>query len=255
MTGRVCVLTGATGLIGRAAAARLAAAGATVALAALAGEEAEQLAAELRREGAEASGHAVDLTDEGSVARLYADAASAHGRIDACVNNAGAVLAADRGPLLTSLDTWREAIELNLTGTFACIKHQLPHLIEAGGGAIVNVSAMAALLGSATPQIAYDAAKAGQLALTRDVAVAHAADGVRCNAVCPGPIEGPMLSGVLGDERTVAARLDRIPGGRFGRPEEVAAAIAFLANPAASWTNGAVLPVDGGASAAYNAKP
>jgi NAD(P)-dependent dehydrogenase (short-subunit alcohol dehydrogenase family) len=252
--GKVCVVTGGTRGIGRATADRLAAEGGTVVVAARDAEACGAVAEELRRRGAPASGVAVDLTEGDSVAALYGEAVAAHGRLDVCVNNAGALLEGDSGPIETPLETWRKAIEVNLTGTFACVKHQLPHLISSGGGSIVNVSGMVALLGSATPQVGYDAAKAGQLALTRDVAVAHADDGIRCNAVCPGPIEGPMIRGLVRDEAAAAARLEHIPGGRFGRVEEVAEAVLFLAGPGSSWTNGAVLTVDGGITVAYNTR-
>jgi len=254
LEGRVCVVTGATRGIGRAAAARLAAAGGTVVIAARDGGACEEVAAELRAGGASASGIPVDLTDEASVAGLYAAAVAEHGRLDVCVDNAGALFEGDAGPAETPLDVWRRVIEVNLTGTFACVRHQLPHLIASGGGSIVIVSGMVALLGSATPQVAYDAAKAGQLALTRDVAVAHARDGIRCNAVAPGPIEGPMIESIVRDEAALAARLEHIPGGRFGRVEEVAEAILYLSGPGSSWTTGAVLPVDGGATVAYNTR-
>jgi NAD(P)-dependent dehydrogenase (short-subunit alcohol dehydrogenase family) len=252
LAGMVCVVTGGTRGIGLATAGRLAAAGGIVVVAARDAEACGRVAEDLCRQGAEATGIAVDLTDEDSVAALYAAAVAEYGRLDVCVDNAGSLDPGDAAPIQTSLETWRRVIEVNLTGTFACVKHQLPHLIESGGGSIVIVSGMVATLGSATPQVAYDAAKAGQLALTRDVAVTHAADRIRCNAVAPGPIEGPMISSLVADEAAYAARLQHIPGGRFGRAEEVAEAIAYLAGPASSWTTGAVIPVDGGATIAYN---
>lgn len=255
LAGRVAVVTGATRGIGRATAVRLARDGATVTVAARDEAACEALATELRDEGARASGIAVDVTDEAAITELYRRTARDHGRIDLCVNNAGAVVDGDEGVLETSATTWREALEVNLTGAFLCIKHQLPHLIRCGGGTIVNVSGTAALLGSATPQIGYDAAKAGLLALTRDVAVAHARDGVRCNAVCPGPIDGPLIRGLVQDEDALADRLVHVPAGRFGTAEEIAETIAFLAGPSSGWLTGVSLPVDGGITAAYNTHP
>ncbi len=255
LSGKVCVVTGASRGIGLIAAGRLARAGARVVLAARDLAACRAAAEQLCEAGASAHAASVDITDAVSVERLYAEVADTHGRVDVCVNNAGGVLDDDADPLSTPLSTWEAAIKLNLTGAFLCVKYQLPHLIDAGGGTIVNVSGTAALLGSATPQIAYDCAKAGQLALTRDIAVAYAREGIRCNAVCPGPIEGDLISGLLGDAHAAARRLEHIPSGRFGRAEEVAEAILFLASPNSSWTTGTVLTVDGGISIAYNTAP
>lgn len=252
LAGKVAVVTGGTRGIGRATVARLAQAGATVVLAARDAAAGAEIVAECRASGGIVSAQTVDVIDERQVKELYDHVADAHGRIDVCVNNAGAIVAGDADPIRTTAEAWRAAIEVNLTGAFLCIKHQLPHLIDAGGGSIVNVSGTAALLGSATPQSGYDAAKAGLLALTRDVAVTYAASRIRCNAVCPGPIEGPLIEQLVRDERTVAARLSHIPAGRFGLPGEVAEAITFLSSDASSWTTGASFPVDGGISIAYN---
>ena len=255
LNGKVCVVTGASRGIGLIVARHLARAGGRVVLAARDLAACQVAATELCETGADARAAAVDITDEPSIERLYAEVADTEGRLDVCVNNAGGVLSDDADPLSTSLSTWEAAIKLNLTGAFLCIKHQLPHLIDAGGGTIVNVSGTAALLGSATPQIAYDCAKAGQLALTRDIAVAYARAGIRCNAVCPGPIEGELISGLLGDEDAAARRLEHIPSGRFGRADEVAEAILFLASSNSSWTTGTALTVDGGISIADNTAP
>lgn len=249
---RVVVVTGGSRGIGRACTSLFAARGARVAVAARSIEECREVVGSLRSSGAVAQAFHVDITDESTVERLYRSVAGEFGGIDICVNNAGAVLAGDAAPLATTMSTWVESLHLNLTGTFVSLKHQLPWLIARGGGAIVNVSGTAALLGSATPQIGYDAAKAGVLSLTRDVALVHAVDGIRCNCVCPGPVEGDMMSGLVADETVKQDRLNHIPAARFGTAAEVAEAIAYLASPMAGWTTGITLPIDGGITAAYN---
>lgn len=254
-TDQVVVVTGGSRGIGRATAELFALRGARVAVAARDLQACQEVADEMSAAGHVAAAFHLDVTDESTVAALYRDVAARFGRVDICINNAGAVLRDDTTPPATSVDTWSQTIAINLTGTFLCLKHQLPQLIDGDGGVIVNVSGTAALLGSATPQIAYDAAKAGVLSLTRDVAVAHAQDGIRCNAVCPGPIEGEMIAGLLGDETALTDRLTHIPVARFGTAAEVAEAIAYLASPNAGWTTAVSLPVDGGITSAYNTHP
>lgn len=253
LSGAVAVVTGATRGIGRATVELLAARGATVVVSARSAAECEAFAQDLSVSGAQAVGLPVDVSDADSIAGLYAEVASRFGRLDICVNNAGGVAPGDGALLDTGLQAWRRSLEINLTGTFLSLQHQLPPMIASGGGAIVNVSGTAALLGSATPQIGYDAAKAGLIALTRDVAVAHAGDGVRCNVVCPGPISGPLIDSLVTEE-VRRDRMQHIPAGRFGSFTEVAHAIAHLASPHAGWTTGVVLPVDGGITAAYNTR-
>lgn len=250
--GRVVVITGGSRGIGRACASLFAARGARVAVAARNIEDCREVAASIRSTGASAQAFHVDISSEATVAALYRDVAAEFGGIDICINNAGAVLPGDAAPLATALSTWVQSLELNLTGTFVSLQHQLPWLIARGGGAIVNVSGTAALLGSATPQISYDAAKAGILSLTRDVALVHAVDGIRCNCVCPGPVDGEMMTGIVADSAVKRDRLNHIPAGRFGTAAEIAESIAYLASPLAGWTTGVTLPIDGGITAAYN---
>jgi NAD(P)-dependent dehydrogenase (short-subunit alcohol dehydrogenase family) len=253
VAGKVCVVTGAASGIGRAAAERLAEEGGSVALADIDVEGTRAAADALRTRGLDAVALHVDVVDARSVETLYADAADRFGRIDVCHNNAGVLLAEDGDPVQTPLAVWERVLAVDLTGVFLCLKHQLPHLLTAGGGSIVNTSSMVALLGSATPQSAYAAAKGGVLALTREVAVTYARCGIRCNALCPGPVETPLLGNVFAgdDDGGRARRMAHVPTGRFGTLREIADAVLHLASDESSWTTGATFVVDGGITAAY----
>jgi NAD(P)-dependent dehydrogenase (short-subunit alcohol dehydrogenase family) len=246
--GKVCVVTGAAGGIGAATAVLLAHEGGRVVVADLDSEGAAAVARELP--GAEAQ--VVDVIDSGSVAALYEGVVRRHGRLDVCVNNAGILDARDTDPVETPLDVWERVIAVDLTGVFLCLKHQLPHLVASGGGSIVNMASVVALIGSATPQIAYGAAKAGVVAMTREVAVTYARQGVRANAVCPGPVETPLFRTIFGEDPAAAARrLVHLPIGRFGRVEEVAQAVLHLAGDESSYVTGTSYVIDGGITAAY----
>ena len=191
--GKVCVITGAAGSIGLASAQRLAAEGGRVALADLDTGGVERGAADIVGTGGDAAAFTVDVTDSDPVERLYRDVHARFGRIDVCFNNAGVLLAGDGDPVETPLDLWLKVLAINQTGVFLCLKHQLPYLLEGGGGSIINTASMVALQGSATPQIAYDATKGAVVTISRDVAVTYGRRGIRCNALCPGPIETPLF--------------------------------------------------------------
>ncbi|MDX6551954.1 MAG: hypothetical protein QOH74_442 [Gaiellales bacterium] len=245
---KVCVVTGGAGGIGLATARRLAEEGGRVAIADIDAGAAERAAGEL---GGEATAFTVDVADEPSVKALYGAVAERFGRIDVCHNNAGILLAGDTDPVNTSLDTWRRIIDVNLTGVFLCMKHQLPHMLAAGGGSIINTASFVAVMGAATPQIAYSASKGGVLSMTREVAAVYAKRGIRCNAVCPGPVDTGMVGTFLTDESEWQRRAVHLPDGRFGRPEEIANAVLYLASDEASWTNGTAFLVDGGITGTY----
>jgi NAD(P)-dependent dehydrogenase (short-subunit alcohol dehydrogenase family) len=169
-----------------------------------------------------------------------------------CHNNAGILLPDDTDPPATDLDVWNRIIAVDLTGVFLCMKHQLPHMLETGGGAIVNMSSMVALIGSATPQTAYAAAKGGVLAMTREVAITYARSGIRCNALCPGPVDTPLFRNALAaDEGGLERRMVHIPMGRLGAFADIAGAVLYLASDESAWTTGQALVVDGGITAAY----
>ena len=251
LDGKVAVVTGGGSGIGRAAAALFAAEGAAVVVADVVEEAAASASADITAAGGEARPVAVDVADELEVQRMVDAATTAHGRLDVLFNNAGIFPADDGGVLDTPPDTWRRVMEVNLQGVWLGCRAAIPAMLASGGGSIVNVASFVALMGAATAQVAYTASKGGVLSLTREVAVEYARQGIRANAVCPGPIETPLLAELLADPERRARRLVHVPIGRFGRPEEIAAAALFLASDESSFVTGSALVVDGGITAAY----
>lgn len=248
---RVAAVTGAGSGIGRATASRFSAEGAAVVVADVDADAAMSVASELSAAGGRAEPVTVDVSEADQVEAMVAAATSTFGRLDVFVNNAGIFPADDGGLLDTPPDTWRRVMEVNLQGVWLGCRAAVPAMRSSGGGSIVNVASFVALMGAATAQVAYTASKGGVLSLTREVAVEYARAGIRVNAVCPGPIETPLLAELLADPARRARRLVHVPMGRFGRPEEVAAAVLFLASDEASFMTGTALVVDGGITAAY----
>jgi NAD(P)-dependent dehydrogenase (short-subunit alcohol dehydrogenase family) len=238
LQGKVCVITGAAGAIGRESVDVFAREGATVAALDVGGDVDCDL---LLR---------TDVSDEAQVRDAYEEIHARFGRIDVLFNNAGIVAAEDGSVLDTDLATWQRVLAVNLTGVFLCCKHGIPHLLRGGGGSVVNTASIVAVIGSATSQIAYTASKGGVLALSRELAVEFAKHGVRVNALCPGPVETPMLRTMYSAEEA-GRRLVHLPTGRFAQPREIAEAAAFLASDAASYITGTEFMVDGGLAAAY----
>ncbi len=252
LEGKVCVITGAGSGIGRETALRFAAEGARVACAELVEERGHQVVKEIRAAGGDAKAFRTDVADEESVAELYEAVTVWAGGVHTLVNNAGIVAEGDGSVTETGLAAWQRTLAVNLTGVFLCSKHGIPRLLAAGGGSAVNIASFVALMGAAVPQIAYTASKGGVLALTREVAVEFARRGVRANAICPGPIETPLLSQLLAETPGARERrLVHIPSGRFGRAGDVAGAALFLASDESDWVTGTALVVDGGITAAY----
>jgi NAD(P)-dependent dehydrogenase (short-subunit alcohol dehydrogenase family) len=248
LDGKVAVITGAAGGIGREAAILFSAEGASVCVADVEPEKGEQTAAECR----EAFFQEVDVTDSASVEAMYAATAERYGGIDVLYNNAGIMPADDASVLETELDAWQRVQDVNAKGVFLCCKHGIPHLLERGGGSVINVASFVAISGAATSQISYTASKGAVLSMSRELAVEFARRGVRVNALCPGPIETPLLMRLF--EETPGAlerRMVHIPMGRLGQAKEIAYGALFLASDESSFVNGATFLVDGGITAAY----
>jgi len=249
LDGKVCVITGAGGGMGRDAAILFTEEGARVCAADVSAEAAEQTV-EL------CSGHAfaqqVDVADEAQVEALMAAAAERFGGIDVLYNNAGISPADDGSILETSVEAWQRVQDVNTKGVFLCCKHGIPHLLERGGGSVVNVASFVAVLGAATSQISYTASKGAVLSLSRELAVQFARQGVRVNALCPGPVETPLLLRIFGDDPAAYERRRiHLPMGRLAKPREIVNAALFLASDESSYVNGATFLVDGGLTAAY----
>jgi NAD(P)-dependent dehydrogenase (short-subunit alcohol dehydrogenase family) len=240
LDGKVCVITGAAGGIGGASAAVFERERARVAGVDLVQHEVGELSLQ------------ADVTDEESVRSMYAQVREHFGRIDVLFNNAGIGPPDDASVLDTSLEVWERVQATNLRSVFLCCKHGIPHLLEGGGGSVINTASFVAIMGAATSQISYTASKGGVLALSRELGVEFAKRGVRVNALCPGPVDTPLLREMFAkDPEKAARRMVHVPMGRFGRAEEIANAALFLASDEASFVNAAAFVVDGGISAAY----
>jgi len=247
LEGKVAVITGAAGGIGRAAAVRFAAEGARVVAADLAGDAVREVA-----ELVEGVGVQVDVTDAVGVQAMYQRTIDEYGGLDICFNNAGISPADDDSILTTEPDAWARVQAANLTSVYLCCKYGIPHLLEGGGGSVINTASFVAVLGSATSQISYTASKGGVLAMSRELGVQFARQGVRVNALCPGPVNTPLLQELFAkDPERAARRLVHVPMGRFAEPEEIAAAAAFLASDDASFITASTFLVDGGIHGAY----
>jgi NAD(P)-dependent dehydrogenase (short-subunit alcohol dehydrogenase family) len=239
---KVCVITGAASGIGAATCRRFAQEGARVAAVDIAETDAPP----------NGSSHRVDVTDDAAVAALFADVRVRYGTIDVVFNNAGISPPEDASVLETDPAVWDRIQEVNLRSVFLCCRHAIPHLLETGGGSIINTASFVATIGSATSQIAYTASKGGVLAMTRELGVEFARRNVRVNALCPGPVSTPLLEELFAaNPEQAERRLVHVPMGRFGRPEELASAALFLASDDSSFVTASSFLVDGGITAAY----
>jgi NAD(P)-dependent dehydrogenase (short-subunit alcohol dehydrogenase family) len=248
LDGKVAVITGAAGGIGREAALLFAREGASVVVADMSSEAGEATAAECPG----AVFHEVDVSDPASVRALYAAAAERFGGVDVLYNNAGIMPPDDDSILTTEPQAWDRVLAVNATGVFLCCKYGIPHLLDRGGGSVINVASFVALVGAATSQIAYTASKGAVLSMSRELAVQFARQGVRVNALCPGPVETPLLMRLFADDPAAYERRRvHLPMGRLARPQEIAGAALFLASDDSSYVTGTTFLVDGGLTAAY----
>jgi len=240
LEGKVCVITGAAGGIGGAIAEAFAREGARVVGVDLVPDAPGELSLQ------------VDVTDDAAVRDMYARVRGELGRIDVLFNNAGISPTDDGSVLDTSLEAWQRVQDVNLKSVFLCCKHGIPHLLAGGGGSVINTASFVATMGAATSQISYSASKGAVLSLSRELGVQFAREGVRVNALCPGPVDTPLLRELFAKDAAAAARrLIHVPMGRFARAEEIAAAALFLASDESSYVNASTFLVDGGISGAY----
>jgi NAD(P)-dependent dehydrogenase (short-subunit alcohol dehydrogenase family) len=237
---KVCLITGAAGGIGAATAARFEQEGAIV------------VGVDLLEHSVGSLSISADITSEEAVVSMYAAARERFGRIDVLFNNAGISPTDDASVVETTLDAYERVQATNLRSVFLCCKHGIPHLLEGGGGSVINTASFVAVMGSATSQISYTASKGGVLAMSRELGVQFAKQGVRVNALCPGPVDTPLLRELYASDPAAAQRrLVHVPMGRFAQATEVANAALFLASDESSYVNATEFLVDGGISAAY----
>lgn len=252
LQGKACFITGAGSGMGRVAAIRFAREGARVAAVDVDGPAAEETARLAEGTAGEVLPIRCDVTKEAEVAAAIRTTVDRFGRLDVLYNNAGVMLEQDHSVIDTDEAVWDKTFAVNVKGIVFCCKYGIPELLKNGRGSIINIASFVALLGCSVPQDAYTASKGAVISLTKSLAVQFAPRGVRANAICPGPIETPLLTEwLLRDEEARRIRLSRNPTGRFGRPEDIVNMAVFLASDESEWTNGAVIVIDGGITSNY----
>lgn len=249
LDGKVCVITGSGGGIGREAAVLFSEEGARICVADVNAEAGEQTVSLC---SGDAFFHPADVTDPVSVEEMYRVTGERFGGVDVLYNNAGIMPDDDSSVLETEVDAWQRVQDVNLKGVFLCCKYGIPHLLDRGGGSVINVASFVAILGAATSQISYTASKGAVLSMSRELAVEFARRNVRVNAICPGPVETPLLMRLFDeDPDAYERRRVHLPMGRLAKPREIAQGALFLASDEASYVTGATFLVDGGLTAAY----
>jgi NAD(P)-dependent dehydrogenase (short-subunit alcohol dehydrogenase family) len=248
LDGKVCVITGAGGGMGREAALLFSEEGAQVCVADVNLEAAEQTAQDAR----DAFAIEVDVASEDNVRAMMDATKKQYGGIDVLYNNAGISPSDDGSVLDTTAEAWDRVQDVNTKGVFFCCKHGIPHLLDRGGGSVINVASFVAIVGAATSQISYTASKGAVLSMTRELAVQFARQNVRVNALCPGPVETPLLLSIFGDDPAALERRKiHWPTGRLAKPREIVNGALFLASDESSYVTGATFLVDGGLTASY----
>lgn len=249
LTGKVALITGAASGLGRVAAEIFASEGARVVIADVV--DGSDAVNRITASGGVATWVHCDVTNEDSVTAAVGHAVDTHGSLDVMYNNAGVMLSDDDDPVSTPLATYERTMDINVKGVLLGCRAAIPVMQAQGRGSIINVASFVAHMGAATPQVAYTASKGAVLAMTREIAVIYARQGIRANALCPGPVMTPLLAKFLSDDAKRERRLVHIPMGRFGAPEDIAKGALFLASDDSSWMTGQSLIIDGGITAAY----
>lgn len=249
---KVAIITGGGSGMGRVAAGIFAGHGAKVVVAEYGEAAGRETVDMIRSAGGEASFIRTDVSNEADAKAMVDHAVSTYGRLDCLYNNAGVMPEADHSVTDTSVEVWDQVMAVNVRGVFLGCKYAIPAMDAGGGGSIINIASFVALIGCSVPQDAYTASKGAVLSLTRSLAVQFGPKGIRTNAICPGPVETPLLMDwLLKDEAAKRLRLARNPSGRFGKPEEIVHMAVYLASDESRWTNGASLVVDGGITVNY----
>jgi len=251
LANKVAIITGSAGGMGKAAAELFTREGASVVVTDIAAAEGEETVRGIRDAGGSAIFVKANAANEEDVRYMVDAAITAFGHVDVLYNNAGIMPAEDGSVTEITEATWDRIMDVNLKSAFLCSKYVIPHMVKQGKGSIINVASFVAFMGCTVPQDAYTASKGGMLALTKSFAVQYGRQGIRCNAICPGPIETPLLRVLWTSEEARDLRLNRIPLGRFGEAKDIVYMALYLASDESSWTTGAWLMVDGGISSNY----
>jgi NAD(P)-dependent dehydrogenase (short-subunit alcohol dehydrogenase family) len=251
LANKVAIITGGGSGMGRVASLLFAREGAKVTVADIDPKTGEETVAEIQKAGGDALFVPVNVADESQVQRMVAATVERFGAVHILYNNAGIMPGDDGAVTDITEQTWDKVLDVNLKSAFFCCKYAIPEMIKAGSGSIINTASFVAILGCTVPQDAYTASKGGMISLTKSLAVQYAKYGIRANAICPGPIETPLLRMLWTSEEERNKRLNRIPLGRFGTPEDIVYLALYLASDEASWTTGAVMVADGGITSNY----
>jgi NAD(P)-dependent dehydrogenase (short-subunit alcohol dehydrogenase family) len=251
LANKVAIITGSGSGMGQAAAELFASEGASVVVTDINEQAAGETVTRIRKAGGIAILVKADVTREDEVKSLVDLSVETFGHIDILYNNAGVMLAEDTSVVDDSEATWNKVLDINLKSAFLCTKYTIPHMVKQGKGSIINIASFVAFMGCTVPQDAYTASKGGMLSLTKSLAVQYGRHGIRCNAICPGPIETPLLRYLWTSEEERNKRLNRIPLGRFGEAKDIIYMALYLASDESSWTTGSWYIIDGGISSNY----